>query len=71
MEKAYKNIDSELRDALHLAYDRIESYHQKLMPKTWMDTEANGTILGSKSHSCRQSRALHSWWKSCISQLHS
>jgi histidinol dehydrogenase len=48
MAKAYDNIDSELRDALHLAYDRIEAYHQKLMPKTWMDTEANGTILGQK-----------------------
>lgn len=48
MAKAYDNIDPKLRDALHLAYDRIESYHQKLMPKTWMDTEANGTILGQK-----------------------
>jgi histidinol dehydrogenase len=48
MAKAYENIDSELRDALHLAYDRIEAYHQKLMPKTWMDTEANGTVLGQK-----------------------
>ena len=48
MAKAYKNIDPELRDALHLAYDRIESYHQKLMPKTWMDKEENGTILGQK-----------------------
>jgi len=48
MAKAYENIDPDLRDALHLAYDRIESYHQKLMPKTWMDTEANGTILGQK-----------------------
>ncbi len=48
MAKAYENIDPELRDALHLAYDRIESYHQKLMPKTWMDTETNGTILGQK-----------------------
>jgi len=48
MAKAYENIDSVLRDALHLAYDRIESYHQKLMPKTWMDTEDNGTILGQK-----------------------
>ncbi len=48
MAKAYENIDPALRDALHLAYDRIESYHQKLMPKTWMDTEANGTILGQK-----------------------
>ncbi len=48
MARAYENIDAELRDALHLAYDRIEAYHQKLMPKTWMDTEANGTILGQK-----------------------
>ena len=48
MAKAYDNIDPVLRDALHLAYDRIENYHQKLMPKTWMDTEANGTILGQK-----------------------
>jgi len=48
MAKAYDSIDPELRDALHLAYDRIESYHQKLMPTTWMDKEANGTILGQK-----------------------
>lgn len=48
MAKAYDAIDPELRDALHLAYNRIESYHQKLMPKTWMDKEANGTILGQK-----------------------
>jgi len=48
MAKAYENIDPTLRDALHLAYDRIESYHQKLMPKTWMDKESNGTILGQK-----------------------
>jgi len=48
MAKAYENIDPALRDALHLSYDRIESYHQKLMPDTWMDTEANGTILGQK-----------------------
>jgi histidinol dehydrogenase len=48
MKKAYQNIDTELRDALHLAYDRIEAYHQKLMPKSWIDTEDNGTILGQK-----------------------
>jgi len=48
MANAYDNIDPVLRDALHLAYDRIESYHQKLMPETWMDKEENGTILGQK-----------------------
>ena len=48
MEKAYKNIDATLRDALHMAYDRIENYHQKLMPKSWFDYEKNGNMLGQK-----------------------
>ena len=48
MEEAYNNIDKELRDALHLAYDRIKAYHQKQKPKSWIDTEDNGTILGQK-----------------------
>ncbi len=48
MKEAYDSIDSELRDALHLAYDRIESYHQKLMPKSWFDYEKNGSMLGQK-----------------------
>lgn len=48
MQKAYNNIDSELRDAMHLAFERIKVYHEKLMPKTWMDKEGNGIILGQK-----------------------
>jgi len=48
MEEAYHNIDATLREALHLAYDRIEAYHQKLMPKSWLDFEKSGTILGQK-----------------------
>jgi len=48
MEEAYKNLDSELKSALHLAYDRIKLYHEKQKPKSWFDTEANGTILGQK-----------------------
>jgi len=48
MEEAYNNIDSTLRDALHLAYNRIENYHQKLMPKSWFDFEKSGTMLGQK-----------------------
>ncbi len=48
MQKAYKNLDVELKDALHLAYDRIKAYHEKQKPKSWFDTEANGTILGQK-----------------------
>ncbi|MDH5465577.1 MAG: histidinol dehydrogenase [Thiovulaceae bacterium] len=48
MEKAYKAIDPKLKNALHTAYERIKSYHEKQMPKSWIDTESNGTILGQK-----------------------
>lgn len=48
MKKAYENIDEKLRLALHTAYDRIKSYHEKQLPKSWLDFESNGTILGQK-----------------------
>jgi len=48
MENAYNNIDEKLRNSLHLAYDRIKSYHEKQLPKSWMEYEDNGTILGQK-----------------------
>ncbi|DAB27539.1 MAG: histidinol dehydrogenase [Sulfurimonas sp. RIFOXYD12_FULL_33_39] len=48
MQRAYNNIDDELKKALHLSYDRIKIYHQKQKPKSWFDTEENGTILGQK-----------------------
>jgi len=46
MERAYKNLDSELKNALHLAYDRIEEYHRKLMPKSWLEYDKDGAMLG-------------------------
>jgi histidinol dehydrogenase len=48
MQKAYDNLDEKLKSALHMAYDRIKTYHEKQKPKSWFDTEANGTILGQK-----------------------
>jgi len=48
MQKAYDNLDEKLKEALHLSYDRIKSYHEKLKPKSWFDDENNGTILGQK-----------------------
>jgi len=48
MKKAYESIDTNLKKALQLAYDRIKSYHQKQLPKSWIDFEENGTILGQK-----------------------
>lgn len=48
MQAAYNNINKELKAALHLSYDRIKVYHEKQKPKSWFDTEDNGTILGQK-----------------------
>ncbi len=48
MERAYNNIDEDLKKALHLSYDRIKAYHEKLMPKTWTYKEESGNILGQK-----------------------
>ena len=48
MKEAYERLDSDLKKALHLAYDRIKAYHKKQLPKSWLDFEKNGTILGQK-----------------------
>ncbi|MEF3192329.1 MAG: histidinol dehydrogenase [Campylobacterales bacterium] len=48
MERAYNNLDDSLREALYQAYERIKSYHEKQMPKSWLDFEENGSMLGVK-----------------------
>ncbi|MBX7490759.1 histidinol dehydrogenase [Helicobacter turcicus] len=48
MECAYSNLDSALKNALQLAYERIYAFHAKQKPKTWLDFEDNGNILGQK-----------------------
>ncbi|MFA6188823.1 MAG: histidinol dehydrogenase [Sulfuricurvum sp.] len=48
MKAAYEALEPDLKSALHLAYDRIRAYHEKQLPRSWFDTEANGTILGQK-----------------------
>lgn len=49
MKVAYENINDDLKDALHTAHNRIKVYHEKQLPKSWLDFEKNGTILGQKS----------------------
>lgn len=48
MKAAYENINDDLKNALHIAYDRIKIYHEKQLPKSWIDFEKNGTMLGQK-----------------------
>jgi len=48
MKNEYDSLDNELKNALELAYERIKRYHTKLLPKTWMETDETGSILGQK-----------------------
>ena len=48
MKRAYDNLEKSVKDALHLAYDRIKAYHEKLMPESWTYKEESGNILGQK-----------------------
>ncbi len=48
MQKAYEVLEPKLKSALHMAYDRIKTYHEKQKPKSWFDDEPNGTILGQR-----------------------
>jgi len=48
MQRAYENLDVNIKKSLHVAYDRIKAYHEKQLPKSWIDFEDNGTILGQK-----------------------
>jgi histidinol dehydrogenase len=48
MKSAYDTIGADLRSALHVARDRIESYHQRQITESWRYTEADGTQLGVK-----------------------
>ncbi|WP_457598482.1 histidinol dehydrogenase [Hydrogenimonas sp.] len=48
MKEAYEALEPALRDALHLAYDRVRSYHEKQMPRSWIDFDEAGNTLGQK-----------------------
>ena len=46
MKAAFDALDSELKSALILARDRIETYHRRQIAESWRYTEADGTQLG-------------------------
>jgi histidinol dehydrogenase len=48
MKEAYELLDGETKEALHIAFDRIKTYHEKQKQKSWLDFESNGTMLGQK-----------------------
>ena len=48
MQKALKNLPTEVRTALESAAARIRHYHQHHIQRSWQYTEADGTILGQQ-----------------------
>ncbi len=48
MKEAWDQTDQALQDALKLAADRIRRFHEKQLPKSWIDYEESGTMLGQK-----------------------
>ncbi|HUE75676.1 MAG TPA: histidinol dehydrogenase [Chloroflexota bacterium] len=44
IEAAYSEVNSELVAALHLAADRIRRFHERAMPRTWIDFEKDGAV---------------------------
>ena len=48
LKKSFDNLSNDQKNALKTAADRIKSYHQKQISKTWTYTENDGTVLGQK-----------------------
>lgn len=48
MSDAYEQLDDDLKKSLHVAYERIFSFHEKQLPKSWLTFEDNGITLGQK-----------------------
>jgi histidinol dehydrogenase len=48
MRAGFDRLSPDLQKALRVAYSRIEKYHKQQMPKSWIDTESSGNILGQK-----------------------
>jgi histidinol dehydrogenase len=44
----YDRLPSEQQDALNIAAQRVESYHQHQLSESWSYTEADGTVLGQQ-----------------------
>ncbi len=49
MQHAYETLAPALKESLELAYKRIVAFHEKQKPKSWLDFEPTGTVLGQKA----------------------
>ena len=48
LKKSFDDLDDIQKNALTISADRIKSYHQKQLQKTWTYKDEDGTVLGQK-----------------------
>ena len=48
LKNAFNTLNASEKEALGTAAERVKSYHQKQLQKTWTYTENDGTMLGQK-----------------------
>ena len=48
LKKSFDDLDDMQKNALTISADRIKSYHQKQLQKTWTYKDEDGTVLGQK-----------------------
>jgi histidinol dehydrogenase len=58
MQRALQRLPVSLRDALHAAAARIESYHQRQRQESWQYHDADGTLLGQRITALDRVRGL-------------
>lgn len=46
LRQAYDLVDADFQETLEIAVDRIQSFHQREMEDSWMQTREDGTIVG-------------------------
>ncbi len=46
LQEAYKLVDDEFLESLGVAIDRIQSFHEREMEDSWLQTREDGTIVG-------------------------
>lgn len=50
IDQALRSVDPDFRAALDRAADQIAAFHQKQLPRSWVDTSRSGTFLGQMVH---------------------
>jgi len=48
LDAAYQQVSKELLDAIRLAHHRIQAFHEKRIPRSWVEFGDDGIVLGKR-----------------------